>query len=215
MPLVDDLVQYLDERGAQGWIGVGHSLGAVTTMVAALRRPDLFRALVLIDPVFLPPVVAWMFALAQKLGLAGQVHPLAPGARRRRRTFETEDAMFARYRRAAVFRGLDDAALRDYVSAALRPDGHGALTLAYSPEWEARIYETGSLNLYGQLHRLQPPLLAIRGAETNTFSPAGVRALRRALPGAEIVEVPGAGHLVPLEKPEAVGQIITAFLERL
>jgi pimeloyl-ACP methyl ester carboxylesterase len=210
---VDDLVQYLDERGARGWIGAGHSLGAVTTMAAALRRPDLFRALVLIDPVFLPPAVARMFTLAQKLGLAGRLHPLAPGAKRRKRTFETEDAMFTRYRQAAVFRGLDDAALRDYVSAALRPDGNGALTLAYSPEWEARIYETGPFDLYGQLHRLQPPVLALRGAETDAFSPAGVRALRRALPGAQVVEVLGAGHLVPLEKPEEVGRLITAFLE--
>lgn len=214
-PLVDDLVQYLDERGARGWIGAGHSLGAVTTMAAALHRPDAFRALVLIDPVFVRPPVLWVFLLARKLGLAGRVHPLAPGARRRKRTFETEDAMFARYRQAAVFRGLDDAALRDYVSAALRPDGNGALTLAYSPEWEARIYETGPFDLYSQLHRLKPPVLAIRGAQTDAFSPAGVRALRRALPGAQVVEVPGAGHLVPLEKPEEVGRIITAFLEGL
>ena len=40
-------------RGLSGIVGIGHSLGGVTTMYAALQRPDLFRALVFIDPVFL------------------------------------------------------------------------------------------------------------------------------------------------------------------
>jgi pimeloyl-ACP methyl ester carboxylesterase len=217
-PLVDDLVQYLDERGARGWIGVGHSLGAVVSAAAALRRPELFRALVLIEPVFVRPSVLALYAVFQKLGLAARVHPLVPGARRRRRAFESAEAMFARYRRAPVFAGLDDDALRDYTTAALRPGADGAssggLALAYSPEWEARVYETGPLNLWGRLHQLKLPVLAIRGANTDTFSRAGVRALRRRLPQAEIVEVAAAGHLLPLEKPEEVGRIIQAFLEK-
>ena len=35
-------------------IGMGHSIGAIVTLRAALREPTLFRALVLIDPVLLP-----------------------------------------------------------------------------------------------------------------------------------------------------------------
>src|SRR5688572_28125983 len=87
-PLVEDLIQYLDERGARGWVGVGHSLGAVVSAAAALRRPELFRALVLIEPVFLRPSLLALYGWFQRLGLAGRVHPLVPGARRRRRTFE-------------------------------------------------------------------------------------------------------------------------------
>ena len=211
-PLVDDLVQYLDERGARGWIGVGHSLGAVVSAAAALRRPELFRALVLIDPVFLPPVVLAVFGLFQKLGLAGRVHPLARGARRRRRTFDSAQAMFDRYRRVPVFGRLDDEALRDYVAAALRPGPGRRLELAYSPEWEARIYETGPLNLWGALHRLRPPVLVVRGAESDTFHPIAVRALRRRLPNAVVREVTGAGHLVPLEKPDETARLIREFL---
>lgn len=214
-PLVDDLVQYLDERGARGWIGVGHSLGAVVSAAAALRRPELFGALVLVDPVFPRPSLLTLFALFQKLGLAGWVHPLAPGARRRRRVFDSAEAMTARYRRAAVFNGLDDEALRDYVTAATRPvaGGKGAVELAWSPEWEARVYETGPLNLWGELHQLRMPVLAIRGGESDTFLPAGVRALRRRLPRMVVREVVGAGHLAPLEKPEETGRVVREFLE--
>ena len=213
-PLVEDLIQYLDERGARGWVGVGHSLGAVVGTAAALRRPDLFRALVLIEPVFLQPSLLALYGLFQRLGLAGRVHPLVPGARRRRRTFESAAGMFDRYRRAAVFSRLDDAALRDYTEAALRPQPNAgeALTLAWTPEWEARIYETGPLNLWSGLKRLKPPMLAIRGGESDTFTAARVRALRQALPRARIVEVAGASHLVGLEQPEVVARLIREFL---
>jgi pimeloyl-ACP methyl ester carboxylesterase len=46
--VADDLIRFLDQQSLRDVIGVGHSLGAVTTMMASLKRPDLFRALVLI-----------------------------------------------------------------------------------------------------------------------------------------------------------------------
>jgi pimeloyl-ACP methyl ester carboxylesterase len=214
---VDDLLEYLGERGARGWVGVGHSLGAVVSAAAALRRPELFRALVLIDPVFVRPSLQVVYGVFQKLGLAGRVHPLVPAARRRRRSFESAEAMYANYRRATVFSGLDDEALRDYVRAALRPapGADGAVELAWTPEWEVRIYESGPLRLWGELHRLRPPTLVIRGVESDIFMPAAVRALRRRLPGVVVQEVAGAGHLVPLEKPEEVGKLILDFWEQV
>jgi pimeloyl-ACP methyl ester carboxylesterase len=56
-------------------------------------------------------------------------------------------------------------------------------------------------------------MLAIRGAETDTFSRAGVQALRRRLPTAQVVEMPWVGHLVPLERPEEVAETIVRFLD--
>src|SRR5262245_7076398 len=56
--LADELEAYLDQAGAggasgtAGWVGVGHSLGAVITILVALRRPEFFRCLVAIEPVF-------------------------------------------------------------------------------------------------------------------------------------------------------------------
>ena len=62
-PLADDLIAGLDHLGMQGIVGVGHSLGGVLTMWASIARPDLFRAVVLIDPVILPPPVLWMYSV--------------------------------------------------------------------------------------------------------------------------------------------------------
>lgn len=214
-PFVDDLIQFLDECGEKNVIGVGHSLGAVTTLAAALRRPDLFRAVVLIDPVLLRRRLLFFWNLFQNMGLARQVHPLIPGTVRRRRVFENAQAMFENYRRKPIFRRIDDRGLRAYIEALARPRPDGQVELAYSPEWEIKIYETGPINLWKQLPELRPPLLIVRGAQTDTFFPGAARKTQRHLPRAVIRTIEGAGHLVPMERPREVGEVIESFLQKV
>lgn len=211
-PLVDDLQQFLHERRASEVIGVGHSMGGSVTLRVALRDPALFRAVVLVDPVLLPPGVSFAWGLLKRLRLTRH-HPIVRSAQRRRRTFESVEAMFANYRRKSVWRGLDDRGLRAYVEAMAEPQGDGTVGLRYSPDWEAKIYTIAPHELWGQVGALKPPLLTIYGEHSDTFLPASVRAMRRRLPQAELHPVMGAGHLVPLEEPAQVGQAIGAFLE--
>ncbi len=211
-PFVDDLIAFMDERGARGWVGVGHSIGALATVAAALRRPELFRAVVAIEPVILMPPRRWAWRLAQRVGLAGRLHPLVRDTRRRRRVFASRDEMYARYRAAPTLRAIDDHGLRTYVEAAARPRPDGTVELAYAPEWEARVYEVGPLEVLPRLGRLRPPLLVLRGARSDAFDPSALAVIRRRLPSAAVHEVPGAGHLLPLEQPAAVGQLINEFL---
>jgi pimeloyl-ACP methyl ester carboxylesterase len=216
-PLADDLEADLEAQGARGWLGVGHSLGAILTAEVALRRPEFFGALVLIEPVIFSRALMAAWDVTRRVGLGRRAHPLIPATLRRRRVFADADEMFARYRRAPIFRRLDDDGLWAYVRAMARPraGGQPGVELAYSPEWEVKIYETGPLDLLDRLHRMEPPVLAIRGAETDTFRPLGVRALKKRLPGAIVRDVPGTGHLAPLEKPAACAQIILEFVESI
>ncbi|MBI5293752.1 MAG: alpha/beta hydrolase [Chloroflexi bacterium] len=213
--LVDDEIRFFEERGQTGIIGVGHSLGSMTTLAAALRRPELFRAVVLIDPVLFNRRLLSVYLQAQKWGLARRVHPLVPAALRRRVVFASAEAMFANYRHKAVFRRMDDRALRAYVDsvARLRPDGQ--VELLYSPEWEVKVYETGPFSLWDQLSALRPPLLIVRGARTDTLWLGTARRVLRYLPQAAIYTVDDATHLVPLEKPVEVGEVIKSFLEKV
>lgn len=211
-PYVDDLLRYFDARGETGVFAVGHSLGAVCLLAVALRRPELFRALVLIDPVLFRQRFLLMWNTLRGIGLARRVHPLIPGALRRRRVFASAEDMFTRYRRAPVFARLSDGGLRAYVNALARPRPDGQVELTYSPEWEVKIYETGPLNLWRALPTLRPPLCIIYGAESDTFLPPAARKVQRALPTAQLHAIPETGHLVPLEQPEVVGARIREFL---
>jgi pimeloyl-ACP methyl ester carboxylesterase len=172
---------------------------------------------VLIEPVLFSWGLMTAWNTARRLGLQDRVHPLIPSARRRKRAFPGTGEMFTRYRRASIFRRMDDAALHAYVTAMARPraDGQPGVELAYSADWEVRIYETGPLDLRDRIGALKLPLLAIRGAETDTFRPAAVRMLKQRLPQATVRDVPQSGHLVPLEKPGEVAGMIEEFVEGL
>jgi pimeloyl-ACP methyl ester carboxylesterase len=54
-PFSEDLLRFLSSHETAPVIGVGHSIGAIVTLRAALSAPDKFRALVLIDPVLFTP----------------------------------------------------------------------------------------------------------------------------------------------------------------
>lgn len=209
--LASDLVDGLDAHGLHGIAGVGHSIGGVLTLWAALRRPDLFRAIVLVDPVILPP--AWLRSLrfAHSLGL-GDRSPLVRAALHRRRTFPTSQACFDHYRARSLFSRWSDAALWDYVQAGTRERSDGQLELAYPPEWEAHIFRTVPTDVWRDLARLTTPVLVIRGELSDTFVPDALQRLQRRLPHAHFVTIPGAGHLAPMERPLDVASSILTFL---
>jgi pimeloyl-ACP methyl ester carboxylesterase len=62
-----------------------------------------------------------------------------------------------------------------------------------------------------ELGAIAVPTLCVVGAEDALTPEAGMRALAAAVPGAELVVVPG-GHLAPLESPEPVNAAVGRFL---
>ncbi len=218
-PLAGDLLEFLQwQCGNQAVIGVGHSVGANATLRAALYQPERFRALVLLDPVLFPPWVSVLWNLVYMARLGYRVHPLARGAMRRRRTFESREAMFDNYRRKAVFQGMDDQALWAYVDSLAEPDNrNGGVRLRYSPEWEARIYVTSvraDLEIWRGLSSLRLPILVIRGENTDTFLENTARLFQRKVPHAHITTLPDSTHLLPLERPTEVARLMRAFIRQ-
>lgn len=215
-PLTDDFLLFLDEQQNSPVIAIGHSMGAIISLRTALRRPDHFRAQILIDPVLFSPHFIATYNLIKVIGLAYKLHPLIPRALKRRRHFDDLDYLFDLYRRKRVFRYFDDAALRAYVNGIARPAASGGFELAYSPEWEARIYYTSvwrDMDLWWGLPSLKVPTLIIRGAETDTFLPPAARRIKRIRPEITIVTLDKSTHLVPLEKPQETYETIQAFLK--
>jgi pimeloyl-ACP methyl ester carboxylesterase len=215
-PFTDDLLRFLEQHRAGPVIGVGHSIGAVVTLRAALQQPGRFRALVLLDPVLFVPsrLVTWNFF--RLLGLGTQVHPKITGALKRRRTFDNLDTVFRGYRNRPVFRYLSDDGLQTYIAGITRRMDTG-YQLAYSPEWEARIYLTGlrDFDIWRGLSRLEVPALFIRGAETDTFLETAARLVKRKQPRARVETLEKTTHLLPLERPQEVFDMMQSFLQEV
>jgi len=223
-PLSDDLLRFLSDREpfdhAQDEpapvIGVGHSIGGIVTLRAALREPKKFRALVLLDPVLFPPYFIVTWNLARMLGIGYRLHPLIPATLKRRREFDDLETVFRGYRSRPIFRYFTDENLRIHIAGMTRPKPGGGFELVYSPEWEAHIYYTGvwrDMELWRGLKNLETPTLIIRGAETDTFRESAARLVKRKQPRVRIEAVSQATHLLPLERPKEVFDIINSFLK--
>ena len=214
-PFSDDLRFFLSSQPAPV-IGVGHSIGAIVTLRAALRDPGKFKALVLIDPVLFVPSFLFSWRIVRALGLGDKFHPLILGAQKRRRTFDDLETVFRGYRNRNIFRYMSDENLRIYIEGITRKTSDG-YELIYSPEWEAHIYRTGlrDFDLWRDLPKLEVPTLFIRGAETDTFLAAAAKLVKQRQPKVRVEALDKSTHLLPLERPQAVFEIMQSFLKSL
>jgi pimeloyl-ACP methyl ester carboxylesterase len=213
-PFSDDLLRFLSGQEIAPVIGVGHSIGAIVTLRAALREPGKFRALVLIDPVLFPPrrLIGWN--LIRALGLGKRLHPKIAASSKRRRTFDDLNTVFRAYRNREVFRYMSDENLRIYIQGITRPK-NGGYELVFSPEWETHIYLTGlrDFDIWRALPKLQVPALFLRGAETDTFWEEAAKSVKRKQPRAKIETLERSTHLLPLERPQEVFDVLQSFLK--
>ena len=223
----DDYLAYLNSRmddshsgesfpAARQIIGIGHSVGAMTTLMAAIEQPELFKVLVLIEPVLFTRTRGAVLRLIAPFNILRRIYPLIKGTLKRKRLFSDRESMFNNYRVKKIFHGLSDQVLRDYVDGLAVDLPDGGVGLRYSPEWEARIYETGGLAdryVWKNLSRISCPVLVIRGADTGTLQPVTLKNMANKMPRGKDLTVNGAGHLAPLEKPGKTADLILEYLQ--
>lgn len=207
--ITDDLIQFFEQEGLQNVIGIGHSLGAVATMYAAVQRPELFQAIVLIEPVFLPPQI---LQLAEAYPDKAAEQPFVLRALHRRNRWESRQAAFDRFRSKSVFEKFSDDILWDYVNNGVHED-NGEFILTYPREWESRIYSRPPLSVWERIPQVTVPTLAIRAAESDTLFPDSWQLWQELQPQATFVEMADLGHMLPMERPLLVADTIQSWLE--
>jgi len=198
-------------------IGVGHSIGGTVTLRAALHNPEKFHALVLIDPVLFVPSFMLNWHIFRILGLGERFHPLIKGAKKRRRTFDDLETVFRGYRSRNIFRYMSDENLKIFIEGITQPKVDGGYELVYPPEWEAQIYRTGmhDFDILRDLPKLEVPTLFIRGRETDTFLENMGRLVKRKQPKVRVETLDKSTHLLPLERPREVSEIMQSFLKEV
>lgn len=213
-PFANDLRDGLVGRGLRGIIGTGHSLGAVTSLLASADDPQLFSAIVAIDPLTLTGLHSVMWGLMKRLGLGDRL-PLVRGALRRRDRWPDRRTIRETYQQRAAFQDWQPAALEDYLESGFHDDARGGLELRYPRAWEAAIFRAAPHNVWAKLRRLEVPVLFVQGAHSDTFTDAARLRIKKELPRARVAVVPGCGHFVAMEKPAEVGRIMIEFLNSL
>jgi pimeloyl-ACP methyl ester carboxylesterase len=197
------------ERCREPVLGVGHSLGGYLTALAALKRPALFRAIVLLDSPILGRWQGTVFGMVKRFGLADRVTP-AGVTRDRRAVWATPEEAYAHFRNKRAFRDFDPECLRDYVTLGMRPCSEG-VCLAFDPSIEYRIYRAFPHGLAKELPGLRVPAGFICGRESADARQMGLATTRKFF---RVVRVPG-GHLFPFEHPEPAARAIREMAQAL
>lgn len=124
--------------------------------------------------------------------------------------------------RLSISKGLAEMARRSFDAflAALAASGTPEVTIAQlretGGETVARDFEASvGSDLLERARTYGGPLLAIGGGRDRTAPPDLVRELAAGAPRAELVMIEGAGHVLPVERPDEVAAAIRAFVSRL
>ncbi len=210
----EDLKHLIEQKMSAPVIGIGHSLGAVTTYIAAALYPHLFSTIILIDPVILPHRMLWVLTALKLLGLRG-ILPLAKMARRRRRLFKGKQEalkLFAAGR--GIFKNWSKEFVHAYLECGLLEKDEKTAVLNCDPELEAQIFESIPLNVWRYAKKIRCPVLAIRGELSDTFVVDAAQRLTNSIADYELQTVSRSGHFPPMEKPRQSAHLILDFIHR-
>ena len=188
---------------------MGHSLGGYLHYLAAAQRPELYRAIVLLDAPIIGPFRGSMLGATKRLGIVDRVTP-AGATRDRRSTWQTREEARAHFRSRALFRRFTEQCLDDYVNHGL-VEKEGRLSLKIDPLVEYQIYRTIPHDMMRHLRRLRVPAAFIGGADSEVVRRVRLAGMR---PKFSLRKVPG-GHLFPFEHPREAATSLAQALEDL
>ncbi|HEX3255695.1 MAG TPA: alpha/beta fold hydrolase [Gaiellaceae bacterium] len=188
-----DALGTIEEFGLAPSLLVGQSLGGLVAFLAASERPELVRALVVVEatPAEEDPTL-----------------PAQIGA-----YFSSWPVPFASHEAAVEFFGGDSLRARAWAgnlveeADGLRPAFDVDVLIATMSAAVARDY-------WDEWRALRVPTLLVRG-ELGEVGRAAAEQMSAANPCVETVAVPGAGHDVHLDAPEAWRAAVESFLSRL
>ena len=208
--LRDQLIDFVAVIGEPVFL-VGHSMGGYLSLLAASRRPDLARGVVLLDS---PIVAGWRAHSLQVAKATGLIARVSPGrvSRQRRHEWPSRKAVVDHFSPKAAFARWDPRVLGHYVASGTRREGD-AVVLAFEREVETRIYNTLPHNLATVLKR-HPPQCAIAyvgGTQSAEGRRAGLAATRAVTRG-RVVWIEGS-HLFPMERPDETANVVLQCLE--
>ena len=187
----------LEHWGLRRPFVMAHDFGGATALRAHLLDGCDYEKLVLIDPVALRP---WGSPFVQHVRAHETAFAGVPDSIQR--------AILAAYVQGAAFHPLRPEALEAYAAPWLGPTGQPAFYRQIAQMDERYTDEVESL--YGAM---RCPVRLLWGVEDQWIPIERGRELARRMPGGALTEVPGCGHLMQEDAPEAIVAAALAFFE--
>ncbi|RLD60570.1 MAG: alpha/beta hydrolase [Bacteroidetes bacterium] len=201
----DDLIVFLESNFQEPIIGIGHSQGATATIIAASKRPELFKSLILIEPASATPIMSNILRFAPYFYKIRQ-QPFK-GALEKTNIWESKEAFFEHFRNNKAYKRISSDVLKDFAEFGLRPTENDKFTLTFSSEWELSNYLLAP-SIWKYLRNVKIPIQVIAGKPSLFFSQKLREKWKRISPNSSIVVNEEYGHLFPLEAPEICAKMV-------
>ena len=204
----DILIDFLEKTQDKPVVGIGHSQGATATAIAAVKRPELFSQLYLIEPVTLTKSQKLIIDLLP-IGLKAGQEPFK-STQAKQAAWESVESYYNYLRAHRAFKRIDDDNLYVFAKNSLVENEQGQYSLLFAPEQElASYFDTPFVNdaLKG-LNALDVPYTIIVGKPSIFISDKVRKIWENLVPSERIIELSDNGHLLPMEAPKQCADII-------
>jgi len=209
----DDLIAFIEAEYDEPIVGIGHSLGATCTVFAAEKRPDLFKALVLIEPAMLPAAAGVIVKFLPKAMALRQI-PAAKGAIAKPDIWPSRAAFLEACRAQRGYKRFDDKAFEAFAANGVRERKDGTFELVFPKTWEAHNY-TQPPAAMKNLARITHPCVGIVGKPSVFFTKKMLAEWQARAPKTVIKIDTNYGHLIPIEAPDNCFKLIEAGLAEI
>lgn len=209
--LADELIDNIEKRAENPVIGLGHSLGSIVTFMAAYRRPELFKCVIMLDPVFFLGLKGMVFHLLKVTGTADYFSP-AGKSKGRLNYWSSLDEVKKYLRSRNLFSRINPKSLDDYITHGFEKCGDG-YSLRYNVDREVKIFQTMPDNIDSYKKRLAVPGALIHGSHSRSVHVSSLKKFVRTHQ-MDFDTSPG-GHLFPLERPAETAKTISNKIQLL
>lgn len=196
------LFHVLDELGIERAHVVGHSFGGSIAYMTAVWRPERVRSLTLIAPGGLAAELAASFRLLTLPGIGLLARVVRPDA-------TTREALYACFHDPAR---CPDEMVAEAVRYGAASIGEMVRVLRSSVSFRTGVREKVRRPWVERSARYAGPALVVWGVEDRVLPSSQARDVHEIAPHARVELIPSCGHLVMIERPRELLDVLLPFL---
>ena len=212
----EDLENFILQNRVAPITAIGHSIGGNIILKIALRHPEFFNNIILLDPTIFDRTTIFLWKLVCFLGIGKKFLKHIELAERKKMKYKSRINMYESYRKKNIFSKISDKNLMVLVEAITRIDKNNNVNLVYPNIFEAEIYKAGLMNdgyIWDNVHRLRTNCLIVRGQNTDVFLKKTSDLICSLSKKIKVKTLIGTSHLFPLEKPEKTYELFKTYLQ--